>query len=183
MTAPQDYRIFAGAFPASGLAGEIQAIRERYDPPTARITPPHVTLAGTYWRSGLPTPANEAETIRRLEILPGQLPPFELHLGEVYVFAGPRPVVFLGVESTPELLAARRQLLDLLGQDKHHDFHPHLTLAMRLPANQANEMIRELRDSRWHKQSFFAPIYELRLMQRGPQDPAWRCIHTIRLLP
>ncbi len=178
MTA-QDYRIFVGAFPTGDLARDIQSVRERYDPVTARITPPHVTLAGTYWRSGPPTPASEAEAIRRLETLPGRLEPFELRLGGIRTFPGDRPVIFLGVEITPGLLEARRRLLDLLGQDKHRDFHPHLTLAMRLTASRASEMVRELENSPWHNQTFAAPIRELRLMQRGPQDPAWRCIHTV----
>lgn len=175
----RDYRIFVGAFPTGQLAADIQAIREQYDPLTARITPPHITLAGTYWRSGPPTPTNEAETIRRLETLSGHLAPFKLRLGRIHTFPGEHPVVYLGVEITPDLLAVRRRLLDLLGQDRHNDFHPHLTLAMRLPADQANEMVRELAGSRWQKQTFSAPIRELRLMQRGPQDVAWRCIHKM----
>lgn len=175
----RDYRIFVGAFPASQLASDIQAIREQYDPPTARITPPHVTLAGTYWRSGPPTPTNEAEAIHRLETLSGRLAPFKLRLGGIHTFPGERPVVFLGVETTPDLLWVRRQLLDLLGSDRHHDFHPHLTLAMRLPADQADEMVRNLSGSRWNRQTFSAPIHELCLMQRGPQDAAWRCIHKV----
>ena len=48
----QDYRIFVGAFLEGELANAVQAIRQQYDPVTARITPPHVTSAGTYWRSG-----------------------------------------------------------------------------------------------------------------------------------
>ena len=44
-----DYRIFVGAFPGGDLGESIQAIRARYDPKTARITAPHVTLAGTYY--------------------------------------------------------------------------------------------------------------------------------------
>ena len=58
-----DYRIFVGAFPEGDLADRIQAVRLQYDAKTARITAPHVTLAGTYWRSGPPIPENEATTI------------------------------------------------------------------------------------------------------------------------
>jgi hypothetical protein len=47
-----DSRIFVGAFPAGELAERIQAVRLRHDANTARITAPHVTVAGTYWRSG-----------------------------------------------------------------------------------------------------------------------------------
>ena len=90
------YRIFAGAFVTGELGEQIQAVRQRYDPVTARVTPPHVTLAGTYWRSGPATAESEAEAIRRLEILPGILLPFELALSGVRTFPGERPVVYLG---------------------------------------------------------------------------------------
>ena len=58
-----DYRIFVGAFLSGELHEGIQAVRQWYDAKTARITPPHVTLAGTYWRGGPATAENEAEAI------------------------------------------------------------------------------------------------------------------------
>ncbi|GAB4159035.1 MAG: hypothetical protein Fur0021_29490 [Candidatus Promineifilaceae bacterium] len=50
-----DYRIFVGAFLTGELAAHMQQVRCRYDAVTAGITPPHVTVAGTYWRTGSPT--------------------------------------------------------------------------------------------------------------------------------
>lgn len=175
----RDYRIFAGAFPDGELARRIQEVRQKYDPVTARVTPPHVTLAGTYWRAGAATPENEAEAIRRLEILPGILQPFDLILGGIHTFPGERPVVYLGVEINKGLIEARNLLLSMLGPDKHDDFHPHLTLAMRLPWDRAWEMVGELQGSELSVQRFTAPIRELRLMQRGPDDRAWRTIHRL----
>jgi len=177
----RDYRIFAGAFPEGELARRIQDVRQKYDPVTARVTPPHVTLAGTYWRAGPATPENEAEAVRRLEILPGILQPFDLILGGIHTFPGERPVVYLGVEMNNGLIEARNLLLSMLGPDKHEDFHPHLTLAMRLPWEKAWEMIGELQESDLAAQRFTAPIGELRLMQRGADDRAWRTIHRLVL--
>ena len=178
----QDYRIFAGAFIDGELAERIQAVRQKFDPTTARITPPHVTLAGTYWRSGPPTAENEAETIRRLEILPGLLQPCDLLWNGVQTFPGERPVVYLCVKVNQGLVEARNLLLSMLGPDKHREFRPHLTLAMRLPWETAWEMVNELRESEWNTQVHAAPINELRLMQRGPQDKAWREIHRLSLV-
>jgi hypothetical protein len=56
-----DYRIFVGAFPEGEVAERIQAVRSRHDAKTARITAPHVTMAGTYWRRGPATPENERD--------------------------------------------------------------------------------------------------------------------------
>lgn len=176
-----NYRIFVGAFITGELTERIQAVRVQYDPITARITPPHVTLAGTYWRSGQAAAESEAEAIRRLEILPGILQPFDLQLGGVRTFPGERPVVYLGVEMNKGVIEARNLLLSMLGPDKHALFKPHLTLAMRLSWEAAWEMVSALQGSEWAGGQFNAPIAELRLMQRGPAARAWRTIHTLVL--
>jgi 2'-5' RNA ligase len=126
-------------------------------------------------------PESEAEAIRRLQILPGILQPFDLTLSGIYTFPGERPVVYLGVEMNQGLIEARNLLLSMLGPDKHAEFKPHLTLAMRLPWEAAWEMIGDLQNSDLATRQFTAPIRELRLMQRGAADRAWRTIHRLTL--
>ena len=174
-----DYRIFIGAFPQGELAQQIQEIRERYDPQTAVIAPPHVILAGTFWRTGPATPDNEALLISRLQNLPKHIAPFELILGGIRTFG--RRVAFLNVQPTDELTAVRQQILHRTGKDKHRLFTPHLTLAMRLKPEAIKRTAAELRETVWHDGRFPTPITELRLMQRGPDDPAWRAIATFTL--
>ncbi len=174
-----DYRIFIGAFPGGALADEIQAIRAQFDPKTAVITPPHVTLAGTYWRSGPATAENEADLIARLEAMAGKIKPFSLELGGIRSF-GSR-VVYLGVKRTDDLLKVRATLIRLAGRDKHRRFAPHLTLAMRLNKADTAVMLTNLRATEWEHGRFTAPITELRLMQRGRDDAAWRVIYTLPL--
>jgi len=180
MPAVDQYRIFVGAFPQGVSAERIQALREHYDPVTARITPPHVTLAGTYWRTGPATPVQEAATIARLQTLQGTLQPLLLQLGGVAHFPpATRPVIYIQVAKTPALLAIRAALLQVLGRDKHRHFTPHLTLAMRLQGAVAQQMITELQSSAWQSERWDVPIDHLSLMQRGPHDPAWRAIATL----
>ena len=169
-----DYRIFIGAFPEGELAGRIQALREKYDPQTAAITAPHVTLAGTYWRYGEATPENETELIHRLQQHADQIAPFELVLGGIRRFGN--RVVYLGVKPTDDLLAARRTLLKIAGQDKHRRYTPHLTLAMRLSPAEMDQMAEELQGATWESERWTVPIKHLHLMQRGPEDDAWRAI-------
>jgi 2'-5' RNA ligase len=178
---PGDYRIFVGAFPTGDLARRVQALRQRQDVVTARITAPHVTLAGTYWRSGPATPENEAKTIARLQAVRDQAQPFELVLGGVGSFLPHARVIYLEVEPTAALLAARRALLDALGPDKHRRFVPHLTLAMRLGRRETRSLLAQLQLSEWHSGRWPVPIDHLWLMQRGPEDPAWRHIQRIDL--
>jgi 2'-5' RNA ligase len=188
MNTKLDYRIFVGAFPTGDLAERIQDVRQRYDPKTARITAPHVTLAGTYWRSGPPTPDHEANTIERLDAIKSQMQPFELVLGGVRTFP-PRNiadrkrsiVIYLNVERTQGLLVARQALLQVLGPDKHRRFSPHLTLAMRLKGAAAQAMLSDLQDSQWDTQRWQLTIHELWLMQRGPDDPAWQAVARLPL--
>jgi 2'-5' RNA ligase len=173
VTAPStQYRIFVGAFPTGDLAERIQALRLRHDAKTARITPPHVTLAGTYWRAGLPTAEQEGETMQALAAVQASIEPFELVLGGIEAFPPNGQVIYLAVEPTAGLLAARRQLLQVLGADKHHHFTPHLTLTMRLSAAASKALLAELRQTEWHT---------ARWSQRGPHDPAWRAIQELPL--
>lgn len=174
-----DYRIFVGAFPTEPLNKQIQAVRQKYDAKTARITPPHVTLVGTYWRSGPATPENEGETIARLEAVRAEIHPFDLVLGGIELF--PQGVIYLGVEITKGLLSARAVLQQALGPDKHRHFVPHLTLAMRLSPAGNEQMLRELHQTEWHTAQWTVRMEELWLMQRGREDPAWRTIHQFRL--
>lgn len=174
-----DYRIFVGAFPTGVLAGDIQAVRRAIDAKTARITPPHVTLAGTFWRNGSATAAGEATLIAGLQPLTAVLRPFTLALGGIATFG--RRVIYLDVAPTAELTAVRRALLGVTGQDKHRAWVPHLTLAMRLTGSAFDQALAELRAGPWHSERFAAPIDRLQLMQRGPSDPAWRVIHTLPL--
>jgi 2'-5' RNA ligase len=178
---PPQYRIFVGAFITGELNERIQAVRERCDLKTARITPPHVTVAGTYRRMGLALPAYEKETIACLHALAGKIKKFELNLGGVEVFKTPRPVIYLDVAPDAGLLEARRALLAVLGDDRHDPYAPHLTLAMRPSPARLETIAAELRRSEWHTHRWSAPVSELRLMQRGPDEPAWRCIETIPL--
>ena len=175
-----DYRVFVGAFLTGELAESIQQVRENVDSKTAKITAPHVTLAGTYWRNGKATRAGAQGLIDKLETLSGKLNAFDLQLGGVHTF-GER-VIYLGVKPTDPMLAARRTLLNAIGQDKHRRFKPHLTLAMRLEQPAFNETLAKLRESEWENGRFALPITELHLMQRGETDPAWRTIHTIDLV-
>jgi 2'-5' RNA ligase len=182
LTTDPTYRIFVGAFITGRLAEEIQAVRLRWDPLTAKITPPHVTLAGTYQRDGPATPNNEAQTIQRLSRLYHAVEPFDLVLKGIYSFPPEdQPVIFLGVETTPGLLKARQTLQEILGEDKHRHFVPHLTLAMRLQGENARKAFNHLRSSDWAVKPRTFRVSELRLVQRGKSDPAWRCVATFPL--
>jgi 2'-5' RNA ligase len=181
VSAQHDYRIFVGAFPIGDLADQIQVVREQHDLKTARITAPHITLAGTYWRGGPPTPDHEVATIERLSMLQDRLPPIQLNLGGIETFLPDVPVIYLQVEVTPALLALREALMSVLGRDKHRHFVPHLTLAMRLNEDRTRTLLNDLRRTDWHTQRFTQRLDHLWLMQRGPHDPAWRYIHRIEL--
>ena len=177
----KDYRTFVGAFPEGDLADRIQVVRVQHDARTARIAAPHVTLAGTYWRSGPPTPQNETAAIEQLRSIENRLRPFEMKIAGVGTFLPRNPVIYLQIEPAPDLLAVRRVLLQAIGSDEHQHFTPHLTLTMRLDARRTETLFNQLRQTDWLVQPGSVPIDHLWLMQRGPDDPAWRYIHRIEL--
>ena len=174
-----DYRIFVGAFPVGEGAERIQTVREQHDWKTSQITAPHVTLAGTYWRSGPATTVNEAALIDKLHEISCSST-FDLVLGGIKTFG--KRIVYLDVAVTPALTAVRQQLIQLIGTDKHRQWTPHLTLAMRLKPGQVKQMVEELRAGECETGRFTFPIHQLRLMQRGADDPMWRCIAQYDLI-
>jgi len=174
-----DYRIFVGAFFTGELADRIQAVREQYDLKTAQITAPHVTIAGTYWRNGRAVPQNESILIRHLATLSQLLAPFTLELGGIYTLG--QRVIYLGVKPTEELQKVRTAVINQTGRDKHRQFKPHLTLAMRLKQPAFAEAVNELQQTEWHSERYSVPINTLHLMQRGKNDPAWRSIFSFQL--
>lgn len=174
-----DYRIFVGAFLGGELAAEIQTLRERIDPVTASIAAPHVTLAGTYWRRGPATEENETVLIHRLQQHQKQMPPFTMELGGIRRF-GDR-VLYLGVKPTRGLLAVREALLKVIGEDKHRRYTPHLTLAQRLDREALAAAEAALLPTKWEQERWRVPVSQLQLMQRGPDDAAWRKIAVLEL--
>jgi 2'-5' RNA ligase len=159
----------------------LQELRVRYDAKTACVTDPHVTLAGTYWRTGPATVENEAEMIARLSSMQTHIAPFDLIVGGIGSFLPQRRVIYLEIEQTAGLMAARRMLMEAIGQDKHRPFTPHLTLVMRLGEVETYTLLDELRQTEWHTQRWSFPIDHLWLMQRGARDPAWRYIYRVGL--
>ena len=124
---------------------------------------------------------NEARAIARLQAIQDRIQPFDLVLGGVRSFLPGTPVIYLHVEPTPGLLAARRVLLQALGPDKHPHFVSYLTLAMRLARDETSALLAQLQHTEWHTRRWTLPIDHLWLVQRGPNDPAWRYIHRLDL--
>lgn len=174
-----DYRIFIAAFPEGEVVEQIQALREQYDPETAVVLPPHVTLAGIYWRSGPATAQNEANLIAQLKKIRGKIKPFDLILGGIRSF-GSR-TVYLSAKPTDDLLKVRATLLRLAGRDKQRRFKPHLTLATNLNKADTAVMLTELQATEWGDGRITIPIHKLHLMQSGPTDSDWHIIHTLEL--
>ncbi len=55
------------------------------------------------------------------------------------------------------------------------------SVEVRLDKQRTQTLLDELRQSEWHTGRWFVPVDHLWLMQRGPDDPAWRYIHRIDL--
>ena len=113
-----------------------------------------------------------------LSAIQPELPPFELLLGGIAHFPPGHRVIYLAVQMTAALRKTRQKLLDVLGRDKHGRFTPHLTLTMRLDEAVSVALLEQLRQSEWYTARWSASITQLHLMQRGPQDPAWRTLQT-----
>ena len=172
-----DYQIFVAAVPTGDLAERIQKVREELGGKTAVATPPHIILAGAYWRNG--DPARGARgLVERLERLASKIKPFELKVGGIQTF-GER--LILGVTPNNAILQARKSLLGEIGEDKHRRYRPHLTLATGLEQAALEAALAKLRESEWENGRFMASITEFHLMQRSREEANWRDVYTILL--
>ena len=90
--------------------------------------------------------------------------------------------VYLDGAVTPILTAVRHRLRQIMSQDKHRQWTPHLILAMLLNPWEVQQMVEELRAGEWKNDRFTFPIHEFCLMQRGAEDPTWRCIAQYELI-
>jgi 2'-5' RNA ligase len=98
-TARHRFGIFVIALPEP-LRGDIAALRERFDPVSAALAPPHITV--TQPLAAAPNDIARAD----LGALLAEIAPFEVRVGPAAAFAG-SSVVYLSVEPADAVLALR----------------------------------------------------------------------------
>lgn len=114
------------------LAEQLSASRSRYAAPGAAVVPPHITLVSGRSRGAWDEAAHHVRTVAAA----GQ--PFSISLRGTGTFEPLSSVVFLNVaDGAQECAALHGELLQ--GPVEHlleFDFHPHLTIAHDLEADQ-----------------------------------------------
>jgi len=105
----------------------LQAARESFGDPLARLIPPHVTLLGPTVRAA----AGMDEVGDHLAAVAARHEPFELHLRGTGTFRPVSPVVFVqvaaGIAACERLEAEVRT--GVLDEPREFNYHPHVTVA------------------------------------------------------
>ncbi len=171
-------RYFLAACLPNHLANQLQPIRRRHSTGSDPLTPPHVTLV----RSWSTTPEKQGETMARLQAVQPQLRPFDLKLGGIGAFHSPQRVIYLNVEPTEGLWAARRALLEAIDSNDSRPFRSHLTLAKGLEQDKFETLLAQLNQSKWQTGRWAVQVNQVWLMQRELDEPTWQRRQQIDLL-
>ena len=135
--------------------------------PQAAYTPAHVTLLGPTEVAGEALPAIE----RHLEKVAAAQQPFTIHLRGTGTFRPVTEVVFVTLAvgiSECELLAEAITSADDIDRDARFPYHPHVTVAQDVPAEQLDAVFEDL-------SGFSAkfPVASFTLFSHGGEGP-WR---------
>jgi 2'-5' RNA ligase len=118
------YGVFVIALPEP-LRSDVAALRERFDPVSAALAPPHITV--TQPLAAAPNDIARAD----LGAVIAEIAPFDVHVGPAAAFAG-SSVVYLAVEPADAVLALRsaahRTGLFRLDMPLSEGFVPHVTV-------------------------------------------------------
>jgi 2'-5' RNA ligase len=135
--------------------------------PQAAYTPAHVTLLGPTEIASSALPAVE----RHLEKVAAAQQPFTIHLRGTGTFRPVTEVVFVTLAvgiSECELLAEAISAADDIDRDARFPYHPHVTVAQDVPAEQLDAVFEDLAgfSAKFHVRSFT-------LFSHGGEGP-WR---------
>jgi 2'-5' RNA ligase len=135
--------------------------------PQAAYTPAHVTLLGPTEVAGDALPAIE----RHLEKVAAAQQPFTIHLRGTGTFRPVTEVVFVTLAvgiSECEMLASSIAAADGVHRDSRFPYHPHVTVAQDVPAEQLDAVFEDLAgfSAKFHVTSFT-------LFSHGGEGP-WR---------
>ena len=135
--------------------------------PQAAYTPAHVTLLGPTEVAGDALPAIE----RHLEKVAAAQQPFTIHLRGTGTFRPVTEVVFVTLAvgiSECELLAEAITSADDIDRDARFPYHPHVTVAQDVPAEQLDAVFEDLAgfSAKFHVTAFT-------LFSHGGEGP-WR---------
>ncbi len=128
-------------FPSKKLQDKANSYRKRYDPSYALI-PPHVTLKSAFEAS------EEAIKDIALELhkIASEVQPFRLNVYKVSSFHPVNNVIYLGVESTPELEDLHRRMhTGLLPSESEFAYVPHITIGQDLSDDEHSDVLSSLK--------------------------------------
>lgn len=137
------FRVAVIATLSPDVAGEIDALKRRYDAIAAHALPPHVTVYGTL---EVTDPGDlGALTEKTNRLLEDR--PIRLAIGPLSRFDGAKPVVWYSLEGEVDRLhAINRKFRDELGMDSDLPYVPHITLTEHLNPDASADVYETLRN-------------------------------------
>ncbi|MGG5253223.1 YjcG family protein [Neobacillus sp. SM06] len=160
-------------FPSKSLQDLANSYRKRYDPHYALI-PPHVTLKSAFEAS-----EEEIKPIAdKLRQSAKEIEPFLLVTTKISSFQPVNNVIYIKVNSTPELEALHTKISqEFPGDPSEYSFVPHITIGQKLSNDEHFDVYGSLRMLKVeHKEEIdrFHLLYQL-------ENGSWTVYETFRL--
>ncbi len=128
-------------FPSKKLQDLANSYRKRYDTNYALI-PPHVTL-----KSGFEASEDAIKGIaQELHRVASEIKPFKLNIYKVSSFHPVNNVIYLGVESTPELEELHNRMhTGVFSTEREYAYVPHITIGQKLSDDEHSDVLNSLK--------------------------------------
>ncbi|MDG5473020.1 YjcG family protein [Jeotgalibacillus sp. ET6] len=160
-------------FPSKKLQDLANSYRKRYDPHYSLI-PPHITIKNAFEATD-----EEIAAISTKLIEVGQnTKPFTLRAYKISSFQPVNNVIYMKVDSTPELLALHEALhTEDLGGAPELSFVPHITVAQKLSDDEHSDVYGSLRMAGINFEETVDRFHLLYQLENG----SWTVYETFRL--
>jgi len=160
-------------FPSKKLQDLANSYRKRYDPHYSLI-PPHVTLKNAFDA----TDEEIKEIANKLIKVGEQVKPFTLRAYKISSFQPVNNVIYMKVDSTPELLALHDALhTEDLGGAPEFSFVPHITIGQKLSNDEHSDVYESLRMAGVSHEETIDRFHLLYQLENG----SWTVYETFRI--
>lgn len=128
-------------FPSKEIQDEANALRKRYDPRYAQISP-HITI-----KESFDFAEEDIDTIvNALADIAKNTKPFDIEINKVSTFAPVTNTIYFKVENTPELSKLNEALhAGVFSTEKDYNYVPHVTIAQELGDEEYHDVYGSLK--------------------------------------
>lgn len=159
-------------FPSKKLQDFANSYRKRYDP-NYTLIPPHLTLKAPFEA----TKAEAEQLANQLHQIGKRYQPTHLHAYKISSFQPVNNVIYIKINSSPQLESLQQSLLQLTNKEAEYAFVPHITIGQDLSNDEHSDVYGALRMTKVDHEEITDRFHLLYQLENG----SWTVYETVRL--